>query len=202
MIHVRSSRYRKTLIKNILNDSFNTAECIFIDLIEIGEITADTFLSTRRSFASPSCRFFSSNHKRNTYFKKKTEIKEKIAKQSLKRMEKQGFLERKGKIYSLSKKGSVLADYIMKRKRTLEKKWDGKYRVVIFDIPETKKECRNWLREELYLLNYTKLQKSVFISKYTLTADLLGEIKRKEIANYINYLLVDKIYDESKLRVL
>ncbi|MFH0968883.1 MAG: hypothetical protein V1804_00020 [Patescibacteria group bacterium] len=196
---MRSSRYRKTLIKNILNSSFNTAECLLIDLIEMGEITADTFLSTKRRFASPSCIFFVSKNERTRYLKEKTEIKEKTAKQSLKRMEKQGFLERKGKIYLLSKKGLELVDYIMGRKKILRKKWDGKYRVVIFDIPEKKKECRDWLREELYLLNYVKLQKSVFISKYPLTGDLLKEVKNRGIFNYINYLLADKVYDESKL---
>jgi len=74
------------------------------------------------------------------------------------------------------------------------RKWDRKYRVVIFDIPENKRKIRNWLREELYLLDYKKLQESVLIGKYALPDDLIEEIKKYKIGNYVNYLLVDKVY--------
>ncbi|MFH0969425.1 MAG: hypothetical protein V1804_02870 [Patescibacteria group bacterium] len=96
--------------------------------------------------------------------------------------------------FTLSLVGKILAKYIISRKKVLNKKWDGKYRVVIFDIPEEKRKIRDWLRGELDLLDYKKLQKSVFISKFSLTSDLIKEIKNKKIGSYVNYLLVDKVY--------
>jgi len=60
--------------------------------------------------------------------------------------------------------------------------------------PEKQRKIRSWFRQELYLLNYKKLQESVFISKYSLTEDLIKEIKSHKIGNCVNYLLVDKIY--------
>lgn len=78
--------------------------------------------------------------------------------------------------------------------KNLKRKWDKKYRVVIFDIPEKKSGDRIWLREELYLLKYKQLQKSVYFSKFPLSTDIIKEIRQRKIGNYVNYLLVNKIY--------
>ncbi len=62
---------------------------------------------------------------------------------------------------------------------------DGKTRLVIFDIPEKRKEERNWLRKELLTCDYTPLQKSVFMGLRPLPAELLREIKGKELLSCI-----------------
>ena len=46
------------------------------------------------------------------------------------------------------------------------KKWDGKWRVVIYDIPHAKKSARDALRYKLYELGFKEWQKSVFIHPY------------------------------------
>ena len=51
-------------------------------------------------------------------------------------------------------------------------KWDGKWRVVIFDIPEVNKRIRQALRETLKVLGFWPLQKSVWISKKNYTKEL------------------------------
>ena len=98
-------------------------------------------------------------------------------------------------ILELTKKGKILAKRVMGFKKVLDKEWDGKYRMVIFDIPEKQRQHRNWLRRELYFLEYEQLQKSVFISKYPLTPEIIKEIKRRDIDEGVNYILADKIYD-------
>ena len=45
-------------------------------------------------------------------------------------------------------------------------KWDGKWRIVIFDIPEKKKKAREVLRAKLKDLGFKELQKSVFVLPY------------------------------------
>jgi CRISPR-associated endonuclease Cas2 len=79
-------------------------------------------------------------------------------------------------------------------------KWDGKYRLVIFDIPEKKNKIRAWLRQELYSLNFSQLQKSVFIGKYPLPDEIIREVKKAGISDCVNYLLVDKIFDDKRIK--
>ena len=46
------------------------------------------------------------------------------------------------------------------------KKWDGKWRIVGFDIPEKKKQAREALRNKMRELGFRTLQKSLFIFPY------------------------------------
>jgi len=46
------------------------------------------------------------------------------------------------------------------------KKWDGKWRMIIFDVPENKKIVREALRRKIQELGFQELQKSVFIYPY------------------------------------
>ncbi len=62
-------------------------------------------------------------------------------------------------------------------------KWDGKWRVVIFDIPEQKRIIRNLFRRNLKRWGFKQLQKSVWISK----RDVYDKL-----AAYIEELLIDK----------
>jgi DNA-binding transcriptional regulator PaaX len=44
--------------------------------------------------------------------------------------------------------------------------WDGKWRLILFDIPEPRKRSRDALRKKLKELGCTELQKSVFVWPY------------------------------------
>ncbi|MFQ5541063.1 MAG: hypothetical protein ACE5F4_02355 [Candidatus Paceibacteria bacterium] len=48
--------------------------------------------------------------------------------------------------------------------RPSTRKWDGYWRIVMFDIPETQKKKRDLLRRELSLIGFKKLQGSVWVS--------------------------------------
>lgn len=52
------------------------------------------------------------------------------------------------------------------------KKWDGVFMLVIFDIPEGRKMLREKLREKLNQLGFGMLQKSIYISPYHFEGDL------------------------------
>ncbi|MBI2607733.1 MAG: hypothetical protein HYW51_02825 [Candidatus Doudnabacteria bacterium] len=72
-------------------------------------------------------------------------------------------------------------------------KWDRKWRVVIFDIPEKYKMGRECLRNKLKELGFYKLQKSVWIYPYSCEdeVDFIGELY--EVRSYIRILTVQKI---------
>lgn len=179
------------MARGILSGTLSATAWVFETLIFMGALTLETFLNPSYYADLPSTQFDFGKEK---FKKKKPAYKEITIRQSIKRLQKLGFVEKVGIKYILSKKGRKLADYILARKKNLESKWDGKFRVVIFDIPENQSQVRDWLRRELYMLNYRKLQKSVFIGKHPLPKDLIEDIKKQKIGNFVNYLLVEKAY--------
>jgi len=118
------------------------------------------------------------------------------------RLEKEGYLqtvEEKGeKRYRATLKGKAkILRYLKKNK-----KWDGKWRIVIFDIPETKKKMRNYFREKLFDLGFRKLQESVWICPYNI-ADIVEElIQLCQAKPYIHYLLVEELDNKDVLMEL
>ncbi|MFC1757127.1 CRISPR-associated endonuclease Cas2, partial [Patescibacteria group bacterium] len=44
--------------------------------------------------------------------------------------------------------------------------WDGKWRLVLFDVPEKRRNARDALRNKLQELGFRELQKSVFVFPY------------------------------------
>lgn len=185
---INNPKYTEKIKRNILNGTFDMATLIFSFLIDLGEMTIETFLNPSLYADLPSGNFrfsFEDNKPR-----------EATIKQTISRMQKHGLIKKEGGKYILTFIGKNIAKYILGRKKIFEKKWDKKYRVVIFDIPEKKKHLRNWLREELYLLKYEKLQESVFVGKFPLSRDLIEEINHKKIKKNVDYLLVEKIYSK------
>jgi len=80
------------------------------------------------------------------------------------------------------------------------KKWDGKWRVVLFDIPESDRIFRTILRKHLYDLNFIKLQHSVFISPYPFEKSILELSRLYSAEKYIRVITALKIDNEKKLR--
>ena len=64
-------------------------------------------------------------------------------------------------------------------------RWDKKWRVVIFDIPETNKRVRQALRETLKVLEFWPLQKSVWISKKDYTKELRKWVQELGLEQHI-----------------
>lgn len=69
-----------------------------------------------------------------------------------------------------------------------EKKWDGVWRIVLFDIPETIKNKRNALRRKLKKLGFIEFQKSVFVYPYPCEDEINFVINFFKIYDYVYYL--------------
>jgi len=121
------------------------------------------------------------------------EIDRKVFYNALARMKNQGYLqevEEKGKKrIKVTLKGKVKVFKHWRKSR----KWDGKWRIVIFDIPETKKKMRNFFREKLQELGYRKLQESVWISPYNIANKTEELIELCRAKHYVHYLLVEEL---------
>jgi DNA-binding transcriptional regulator PaaX len=79
-------------------------------------------------------------------------------------------------------------------------KWDKKWRVVLFDIPENKKKARDALRWSLKKARFYEFQKSVFVHPYSCKNELDYLIEYFNIRPYVRMMLVEKIDNELHLK--
>lgn len=80
------------------------------------------------------------------------------------------------------------------------RKWDGKWRIVFFDIPEKERKFRDILREHLYELDFFKLQQSVFVSPHPFEKPILELISIYSAGSYVRVVTAEKIDNENKIR--
>lgn len=73
------------------------------------------------------------------------------------------------------------------------KKWDKKWRMVIFDIPEKKNKERRALSTKLKDMGFYPLQESVFIYPYECQNEIDFVCNFLEIDRYVNYCIVDSL---------
>ena len=98
-------------------------------------------------------------------------------------------------IYQLTEKG--VSDV---RKFTLETleiksatKWDGKWRLVIFDIPEKYKKARGALRDKLKEMNFFPLQKSAWVYPFPCEAEITFLKEVFNIRPFVELLTVEDL---------
>lgn len=127
---------------------------------------------------------------------------------ALKRLEKR-------KIIGLDRKGEKVEVRILKRgrvevlrysiKRLLElkskkKKWEGKWFLVVFDVPEEERNKRNYLRGFLREIGFYQYQQSVYVYPYECEKEV-GLIKKMvEGGEYISYIVAEKLEKENLLK--
>ena len=107
------------------------------------------------------------------------------------RLEKKGLVRKKGKRYFTSKLG---LRFIQNQENS---EWDGKWRLVAFDIPEKNRESRDWLRTRLRSTGYKQLQKSLFVSKKPIGSELMKEIIERGLYKNVRIVVVGEIDEES-----
>lgn len=80
------------------------------------------------------------------------------------------------------------------------KRWDKKWRIVIFDIPEKDRAFRDILRSHLNELKFFKLQHSVFVSPYPFENAILDLIQLYAAESYVRVIIAIKIDNEEKVK--
>ncbi len=96
-----------------------------------------------------------------------------------------------------SRKISLLGNSISLKKPP---KWDGKWRLVIFDIPERDRIFRDILREHLYALGFYKLQHSVFVSPHPFEKAILELTALYAAEKYVRVITAERIDNEKRLK--
>ncbi len=92
---------------------------------------------------------------------------------------------------------------IIKYWRTLKLPWDGKWRIVMFDVPNEKSNERNIFRQRLKSLGFQMLQKSVFVIPYPCEEELSRLCRRLKLQSYVNIIVADSVgFREDEMRKL
>jgi len=131
------------------------------------------------------------------YYEELKNLKENSARIILWRLEKKGLVAKKQKYYQLTNLGLKVVKKIQK---VIEQPWDGKWRIVMFDIPEKRRAERNWLRFQLVAFDYKPLQKSVFIGQKPLDEDFYKELLNRDLNQWVRLITVGEIDDEQILK--
>lgn len=69
---------------------------------------------------------------------------------------------------------------------------DDQLRIVIFDIPESFRYIRDWLRITLEKLGFSLLQKSVWIGKQKIPEEFLYDLRELNMLRYVHIFAVSK----------
>ena len=99
-----------------------------------------------------------------------------------------------------SGKKKVLSYNLENIKITRPKKWDGYWRIVIFDIPEKNKKARRALSLKLNDMEFFPLQKSVFVCPFECKDEIEFVSEFFGVKRYVKYILAKQIENEEFLK--
>ena len=113
-----------------------------------------------------------------------------------------GFAVRNGEVLHITADGINALENAVQRVRTTltQKGWDGKWRVVAYDIPEQYKKLRDQVRYILKRAGFVKLHHSIWVFPHDCNelTDLMKTDRR--LRAYMLYGVFDSIQDDGKLR--
>jgi len=102
---------------------------------------------------------------------------------------------------SLATKGKLKAlTYHFLEMKIERKNWDDKWRIVVFDIPEEKKEAREFFRKKLKELEFYQFQESVFIFPFPCEKEIKFLREIFEVPDEVKIILAQKVENEDDLR--
>ena len=110
------------------------------------------------------------------------------------------YLKKKGYIKTSQQKAILIttkgAEKVLKiklqdKRRTPRR--DGKWIMVMFDVPEKQRGQRDILREFLTFMGYQKLQQSVWICPHDVFQETEAIVKEYNLEKYIKIFLFDEI---------
>ncbi len=116
-------------------------------------------------------------------------------------------MQRSGLVYMYERRGDTvvrltekgrreLSRYIMKEKLIKPLRWDGYWRIIIFDISEKRRYARDRIRMHIEELGFVKLQNSVWVYPYE-CEELVALLKADfEVGKEVLYIVAREIEGE------
>lgn len=113
-----------------------------------------------------------------------------------------GLLAREGQALRLTPRGEAYLRRleIQRSMRIRPRHWDGRWRVLIFDIPEKRKQVRAQIRASLMQMGFVHLQHSVWAFPYD-CEDFVALLKADlRVGKNLLYMIVDILEGDEALR--
>ena len=125
--------------------------------------------------------------------KKEAKINKRSFRTLLSRLKTEGYIKSDKGFWLITKKG--IKKFKNKNKFTdyhrYQKAKNSTNKIIIsFDIPESLRARRTWLRKALLSLDFIMLQQSVWLGPYPLPGEFIDDLKIKEIDGYIKFFAV------------
>jgi len=93
----------------------------------------------------------------------------------------------------LTRKGAERVLQVKRKLKEKKKRKDGKWIMIIFDIPEKRKQARELLRGALLDLGYQKLQQSVWVSPYDVYDETEETVRSYHIIPCVKLFLIEEV---------
>ncbi len=123
-------------------------------------------------------------------------------KKAIRTLTEKGLVRQQGERLSITEAGTIALERTIRavRNSLTSKRWDRKWRIVSFDIPEHTKELRHEIRSILKRAGFIRLQNSVWIFPHD-CRELSGLLRNnKETRKYVLYGVLESIDDDEWLK--
>lgn len=115
-----------------------------------------------------------------------------IFRNMLSQLKKRGLAENTNSIWSITQKGNDfvtahLYPRVQKRNEYLKSQGRKKNMIIAFDIPETYRKKRDWLRMELVSLGFVQLQKSVWFGPSPLPNKFMENLNELSVFTFMKF---------------
>ncbi len=104
-------------------------------------------------------------------------------------------------IYRLTEKGFHELSLTFPYFRFLRDKWDAKWRIVSYEIPEKKREMRDKLRRQVAGWGLGPWHRSFWITTHPVTDELIALVKGKEEEQYIQAFEADYVAGDREILI-
>lgn len=124
-----------------------------------------------------------------------------VIRRSCEKFVRSGLLQKNDVGFSLTKRGEAALRILeLRESQTAKPKWDGKWRMLIFDVPEYRRGLREKIRRTLRVIGFAHLQDSVWVYPYD-CEDLVALLKADfRIGKDILYVIADAVEGDFRLK--
>ena len=101
--------------------------------------------------------------------------------------------------WRLTTKGMNIAELLAFKLK--KKKWDKRWRILIFDIQEDRKKYREFLRRKLKELGFYQLQKSVWATPHPIPESFAWFLNDYKLADAVHYIVAEEVSNDKRLKI-
>ena len=191
---IYKNRRKRILFKKAISGGVNASSFILFTLAELGKISLESFHPKKYAFTALGRKILGLDRK-ETPWKNKTLVN------SISKLIKYGMVERnrKKKVYILTSEGKKFVAFVNQCFSAANRKWDGRLRMVFYDIPMGKNSYRHWLNSSLRMFGYKQMQKSVFVGKHPLPESFIEDISAADLDPYIYMSTIREISNRKEI---